>query len=143
MTDLKTIQEFVREKCNCEYIECCNNCQGSGKETIGENKVTLDMAIDAGDRDLEGTHYSFDYRICPYCQGDGGFKKYYPLTLARILNALAGNIFIDDADPENRLFINNNFIWEYINDDGTDCLFEQQPEKTQRAIAKILGWEEK
>lgn len=49
----------------------CQNCQGEGQYIIGENKVTLDMAIDAGDRDMAGMHHSYQYEPCEFCQGTG------------------------------------------------------------------------
>ena len=41
----------------------CSSCGGAGQEVVGENRVTLDMAIDAGDRSLEGQFHSYAYAI--------------------------------------------------------------------------------
>ena len=49
----------------------CIVCGGEGQELIGERRVTLDMAIDAGDRNLEGLFYKYEYEICPNCLGTG------------------------------------------------------------------------
>ena len=49
----------------------CDQCQGEGRICIGEHLVTLDMAIDAGDRRLEGTHCEYEYAQCGKCEGDG------------------------------------------------------------------------
>jgi len=49
----------------------CKNCGGQGREVIGEYLVTLDMAIDAGDRSLEGSHFDYEYGMCPVCEGTG------------------------------------------------------------------------
>ena len=49
----------------------CPECGGEGKEIAGENLVSMDMAIDACDRSLEGTHHSYEYRYCPACNGTG------------------------------------------------------------------------
>ncbi len=47
----------------------CLNCGDSGEVPIGENRVTLDMAIDAGDRSLEGTLHSVEMGQCEVCGG--------------------------------------------------------------------------
>jgi len=49
----------------------CPMCKGDGGEICGEYFVTQDMAIDGGDRSLEGEHYSYDIRECPECGGAG------------------------------------------------------------------------
>jgi hypothetical protein len=49
----------------------CEMCGGSGHEIIGENRVTQDMAIDAGDPNLEGTFHSYEYGRCTACDGTG------------------------------------------------------------------------
>ena len=49
----------------------CPNCGGEGREIIGENYVTLDMAIDAGDRDMAGMFHSYEYGECNVCNGTG------------------------------------------------------------------------
>ena len=51
--------------------EVCKNCNGEGQEIIGENRVTLDMAIDAGDRSMEGMFHSYAYGVCSECGGIG------------------------------------------------------------------------
>jgi hypothetical protein len=51
----------------------CPNCDGSGVKLVrkgGREYVTRDMALDAGDRDLEGTVYrdiQEDYEPCQWC----------------------------------------------------------------------------
>lgn len=49
----------------------CLNCGGSGQEIVGENRVTRDMAIDAGDINLEGSFHSYAYDTCSSCGGTG------------------------------------------------------------------------
>lgn len=49
----------------------CLNCAGSGQEVIGENRVSMDMAIDAGDASLAGQFHSYEYQECYVCQGVG------------------------------------------------------------------------
>lgn len=49
----------------------CSECQGAGRIITGEYFVTRDMAIDAGDLNLEGEHYDFDYAMCSMCEGSG------------------------------------------------------------------------
>lgn len=52
-------------------IEECTFCGGSGQEIIGENRVSMDMAIDAGDRSMEGVFHSYAYGECEQCEGRG------------------------------------------------------------------------
>lgn len=52
----------------------CETCQGEGKIPIGEHFVTLEMAIDAGDRSMAGAHHSYEYGECENCQGTGQDK---------------------------------------------------------------------
>ena len=49
----------------------CRQCGGSGQEIVGENRLTLDMAIDAGDRSMEGAFHSYQYAPCDLCGGSG------------------------------------------------------------------------
>lgn len=49
----------------------CPICEGRGQEIIGENKVSRDMAIDAGDESMEGSFHSYEYSICENCDGTG------------------------------------------------------------------------
>ncbi len=50
----------------------CKQCGGSGQEIVGENRVSLDMAIDAGDnRSMEGMFHSYAYEVCSACEGSG------------------------------------------------------------------------
>lgn len=49
----------------------CPDCQGEGKVVVGEYRVTHDMAIDAGDRSLEGAFHSYEYAPCDKCEGAG------------------------------------------------------------------------
>lgn len=58
------------EKQHTHYIPC-NICGGSGEEILGENRVTLDMAIDAGDRSMEGMFHSYATAECHACEGTG------------------------------------------------------------------------
>jgi len=51
--------------------EPCQSCGGSGQVVVGEHHVTQDMAIDAGDRSMEGAHHSFEWGECEDCQGSG------------------------------------------------------------------------
>jgi hypothetical protein len=53
----------------------CETCGGSGEVIIGENRVTRDMAIDAGDLQYEGQFHSYAYGSCPDCEGTGENKK--------------------------------------------------------------------
>ncbi len=49
----------------------CPKCGGACQEVVGENIVSMDMAIDAGDRNMAGMHHSYEYAPCDYCQGSG------------------------------------------------------------------------
>jgi hypothetical protein len=49
----------------------CPECEGEGKIPIGDHFVTHEMAIDAGDRSLEGQYYKTEYGTCPKCGGNG------------------------------------------------------------------------
>lgn len=49
----------------------CTMCGGSGQEVVGENYVTEDMAIDAGDRSKAGMFHSYAYGPCSRCDGTG------------------------------------------------------------------------
>ena len=81
-------------------------------------------------------------------------KVGYPLTLARVLHALNqyGNTECFYADSYGRIMRDaevthdsfNTEIqflcnWQLLNEDGTECTFEQQSEETQNAIATLLG----
>ena len=74
--------------------ELCPDCQGEGKVVIGEHRVTLDMAIDAGDRSMEGTFHSFEYAPCGACDGEGLRETYRSLEsrLRKIAEGLRLNI---------------------------------------------------
>lgn len=59
-------------------MERCQMCGGDGRLASREpvyRKVTRDMAIDAGDRSMEGTMvqsgYEDCYEQCPNCKGTG------------------------------------------------------------------------
>lgn len=52
----------------------CSECQGEGKIPIGEHFVTREMAIDAGEPAMEGSHYAYEYEECTRCEGSG-FQK--------------------------------------------------------------------
>lgn len=49
----------------------CAACGGSGQMVVGEYRVTRDMAIDAGDRSMEGAFYDYAYGECDACEGTG------------------------------------------------------------------------
>ena len=49
----------------------CLVCGTAGKVEIGRYAVTHEMAIDAGDRELEGQDYGPVMDICPECGGCG------------------------------------------------------------------------
>jgi RecJ-like exonuclease len=49
----------------------CKSCDGRGAVVVGTNYVTLDMAIDAGDRSLEGGFHSDVMDPCDVCSGTG------------------------------------------------------------------------
>ena len=49
----------------------CQECGGSGQVVVGEHRVTRDMAIDAGERQLEGSFHSYAYGPCESCGGSG------------------------------------------------------------------------
>ena len=55
--------------------ELCPVCGGDGQEIVGENRVSLDMAIDAGDRSMEGMFHSYAYGACSNCGGSGVVDK--------------------------------------------------------------------
>ena len=58
-----------------ENLTVCPECGGTGSVIVGTDYVTLDMAIDAGDRELEGTFFGYRYGACPLCQGGGLVEK--------------------------------------------------------------------
>ena len=47
----------------------CEYCGGEGRVRVGERLVSREMALDAGDRTLEGSHYEYEYEDCPKCEG--------------------------------------------------------------------------
>jgi DnaJ-class molecular chaperone len=51
--------------------EQCEACEGSGRVPVGEHFVTREMAIDAGDRAMEGMSMGIEYGPCPECSGTG------------------------------------------------------------------------
>jgi hypothetical protein len=51
--------------------EICETCGGGGEVCIGNRYVTRDMAIEAGDRSLEGQFYGHVMGECPDCDGTG------------------------------------------------------------------------
>ena len=59
--------------------EPCPQCQGEGKVVIGEHRVTREMAIDAGDRSMEGAFHSYKYAPCEACDGEGFRDSYRSL----------------------------------------------------------------
>jgi len=54
-----------------ENCVICPQCGGDGRMVIGENLVTMDMARDAGDESLAGSHHSYEMGECSLCHGDG------------------------------------------------------------------------
>ena len=57
-----------------KVTEYCVDCQGSGQIVIGEHLITREMALDAGEPQMEGSHFEYEYDMCPYC-GDGHKKN--------------------------------------------------------------------
>lgn len=75
--DVKDFISYVESQTRIRMAErvrsngVCRSCNGSGQEIVGENRVTKDMAIDAGDMSMEGSHHSFVYDRCSECYGTG------------------------------------------------------------------------
>jgi transcription elongation factor Elf1 len=55
--------------------EKCPECGGSGQVPIGEHFVTRDMAIDAGEPEMEGMSMGVEYDTCSTCGGYGVIKE--------------------------------------------------------------------
>ena len=68
----------------------CPNCNGDCQEIVGENLVSMDMAIDAGDRSLEGTHHSYEYKMCEICEGTGKIEM--PIEYNTALSDIITNL---------------------------------------------------
>lgn len=51
--------------------EQCEACGGSGQEPLGERFVTRDMAIDAGEPQMEGMSMGIEFGPCSECGGAG------------------------------------------------------------------------
>ena len=51
--------------------QLCEHCEGSGHVALGEHFVTHDMALDAGEPQLEGQSMGVEYGACEHCGGDG------------------------------------------------------------------------
>lgn len=49
----------------------CPDCHGEGQLIVGENFITHEMALDAGEPQMEGMHHSYVYDKCPRCEGGG------------------------------------------------------------------------
>ncbi len=47
----------------------CDLCEGQGRVPIGEHYVTRDMALDAGEPQMEGMSLGVEYGPCPRCCG--------------------------------------------------------------------------
>lgn len=47
----------------------CDECGGEGRVRVGERLVSREMALDAGDPTLEGSHYEDEYVECAKCVG--------------------------------------------------------------------------
>lgn len=58
-----------------EEVIPCPQCGGEGREIIGENFVSRDMASDAGYPEMEGMHHSYEYGECEACDGTGLINK--------------------------------------------------------------------
>ena len=109
--NLKEIQEFVREKCGLRCDYFEYCCEDNG-----------------------GNH-------CQKCGLTN--EEHHELNLTRVLNAHKGQnclVWQDDA-----LFFKydnsgNIFQWKFLNEDSTECTFEQQEESVQLAIAKLLEY---
>lgn len=56
-------------------VPSCPYCNGARVVVVGENLVSLDMAIDAGDRSLAGMHHSWVEDDCPRCEGHGAVQQ--------------------------------------------------------------------
>lgn len=54
-----------------ENMTPCPCCGGEGRETIGRLYVTHDMALDAGDPNMEGMYIGEDWAECAECGGCG------------------------------------------------------------------------
>jgi hypothetical protein len=52
-------------------LKPCPDCQGEGRIPIGEHFVTRDMAIDAGEPNMEGMSMGIEWGTCSRCQGGG------------------------------------------------------------------------
>jgi hypothetical protein len=50
-----------------DHKTSCEACGGTGAVEIGRHYVTRDMAIDAGDRSMEGMEIGVEYGPCPEC----------------------------------------------------------------------------
>jgi len=53
----------------------CPVCEGDGRIAIGENFVSHDMAIDAGEPSMEGRSMGIEYAKCEACHGEGWLFK--------------------------------------------------------------------
>ena len=53
----------------------CEMCQGEGQICLGERFVSHDMALDAGEPQMEGMHYGYEYGECPNCGGLGFIEE--------------------------------------------------------------------
>jgi DnaJ-class molecular chaperone len=73
--DRKEELEKLENKIDDILYESCQQCDGTGQVIIGENKISRDMATDAGAPQLEGQFHSYVYGVCPVCDGSGRIKK--------------------------------------------------------------------
>ena len=53
----------------------CPECGGTGRIELGRNRVTRGMALDAGNRELEGQDCGPILDTCPRCHGDGTLEE--------------------------------------------------------------------
>lgn len=64
----KAIRDLIRTA--PEEIQC-PKCEGTGKIPIRENRVSREMASDAGEPDMAGLSLGFEWGQCPQCGGAG------------------------------------------------------------------------
>ena len=62
----------------------CRECGGAGQFVIGENRVSHDMALDAGEPAMEGMFHSYEYAPCESC-----WVPQWLESMHRMIDALA------------------------------------------------------
>lgn len=164
MTDnQKEIQEFVRKKCiesahpeAKSYTEALQEELGFGckiKAKIGDMPYII-YGRDNFTREylvaIECDLGSYSYEVTNSCLPDKHYEIIgQPITLSRILNAIDpyGNYgliagHITKINRKNATYKFLGIKWKYLNQDGSEATFQDQTPETQKAIAKLLGWEE-